>query len=81
MFNSVLYLLAAFILGVIFGLFVKTITKILFSIVLAVFVLILLSSLFDKETLSSIIATIIGVAMLIFTFLINKINSIPRVHK
>jgi len=79
--DSALYIFAAFIFGVIFGIFVKGITRVIFSIILAVLFLMILISFFDGGIVSSIIATLIGFGILIFTFLLRRINSFPKAVK
>jgi uncharacterized membrane-anchored protein len=78
--SSILYILAAFTFGVIFGIFVRGIARIILSIILAVLFLVILSSLFN-EKLSSIVAGIIGLATLVFTFLIKRVKSLSKVSK
>ncbi len=72
--HSALYIFAAFIFGVIFGIFVKGLAKIIFSIILAAIFLALLVMFFDGGKLSAIVAGIIGSAAFVFSLLIRKVN-------
>jgi hypothetical protein len=72
--DSALYIFAAFVFGVIFGIFVKGLARIIISIILATIFLVLLVMFFDGERLSAIAAGIIGFAMLVFSLLIRKVN-------
>jgi hypothetical protein len=72
--DSALYIFAAFIFGIIFGIFVKGLARIIFSIVLAAIFLALLVMFFDGERLSAIAAGIIGSAAFFFSLLIRKVN-------
>lgn len=79
--DSALYIFAAFIFGVIFGIFVKGLTRIIFSIILAVIFLAILVSFFDGERATSMISAIIGFATLLFAFFIKTINHSKKGEK
>ncbi len=72
--DSALYILAAFTFGVIFGALVRGLARAMFSIILAIVFLALLISLFNEESLSPIIAAIVGFVMLVFAFLIRRVS-------
>jgi hypothetical protein len=72
--DSALYIFAAFMFGVIFGIFVKGLGRILLSIILAAIFLALLVMFFYGGRLSAITAGIIGSAALVFSFLIRRVN-------
>jgi hypothetical protein len=72
--DNALYIFAAFIFGIIFGIFVKGLARIIFSIILAAIFLALLIMFFDGGRLSAIAAGIIGSAILVFSLLIRKVN-------
>lgn len=72
--NSAFTVFVAFIFGVIFGIFVKGLTRVILSIILALAFLALLVMFFDGQRLSSIISAAIGIATLVFGFLIRRIN-------
>jgi hypothetical protein len=79
--DSILYILIAFIFGVIFGIFVKGLTRIIFSLIIAAIFLMILIALLNGGAITSLVASIIGLGVLFFAFLLRRINSLPKAMK